>query len=313
MKHSEVLSRYVNTGKRISEKQYDRLTPSLKKSYIRIRGVAGYERWEFKLLNDDEKINFIEKNGTERLVSDDMTYLYQFSKNKDYYISKVIDILGEELSEYDIGILVEYSDNKDDIITKIIETKCYDLSYYDIYELIHYSDEIAIKYIENKGEELSYYDIEILLGSAKNNVNNIAKKIIQEKGKKLDSYDINRLLNDYGNNYNIDEIITKIIETQGIQLNNRDIYRLLFLSKEKDKNALKIIQEKGEKLEENDIVNLFQFSVNKELIKKTLLQNGVDYNLINLVRGLNNFPIKKIPDNYQSMLNEIKRIKEIMK
>ena len=313
MKHSEVLSRYVNTGKHIPEKQYERLTTVLKKSYIRMRGISGYERWEFKILNDDEKINFIEKNGTERLIYDDKTYLYQFSKNKDYYISKVIDILGEELNEYDIGILVEYSDNKDDIITKILETKGEELSDYDVYELIHYSDEIAIKYIENKGEELSHYDIETLLGSAKNNINHIAKKIIQAKGKKLDSYDINLLLNDYGNNYNIDEIITKIIETQGIQLSNRDIYRLLFLSKEKDKNALKIIQEKGEKLEEKDIVNLFQFSVNKELIKKTLLQNGVDYNLINLVIGFNNFHVKKIPDNYQSMLQEIRRIKEIMK
>ena len=55
MKHSEVLSRYVNTGQRIPEKQYNRLSPSLKKSYFRMRGVVGYEEWEykfFKILND---------------------------------------------------------------------------------------------------------------------------------------------------------------------------------------------------------------------------------------------------------------------
>ena len=46
MKHSEVLSRYVNTGTILPEKQYGRLTPSLKKSYFRIRGFSGnYSRW----------------------------------------------------------------------------------------------------------------------------------------------------------------------------------------------------------------------------------------------------------------------------
>ena len=39
MKHSEVLSRYVNTGSPISEKQFDRLSPSLKKSYIRDKKI----------------------------------------------------------------------------------------------------------------------------------------------------------------------------------------------------------------------------------------------------------------------------------
>jgi hypothetical protein len=312
MKYSEVLNRYVNTGSRIPEKQYSRLSPSLKKSYLRIRGVAGYERWEFKTLSDDEKIKFIESKGTENLLSDDLEYLYQFSKNKDYYISKVIYIIGEELSEYDIEFLLDYSDNKDDIISKIIKTKGDGLTDYDTYKLIPYSDEIAIKYIEKKREELDRYDVKIILDSTKNKYN-IAKKIIEVKGKKLDTEDINNLLNISQDNYNKDEIATKIIETQSIELNSRDIYLLLASSKETNNIAIKIIKSKGEKLEYDDIVYLFKFSQNRESLKKTLLQQGIDYELINSVIRFNDFGIKKIPDNYQKTLNEINRIKQIMK
>jgi hypothetical protein len=308
MKHSEVLNRYVNTGSRISEKQYSRLSPSLKKSYLRMRGVAGYERWEFKTLSDDEKIKFIETNGTEGLLSDDLEYLYQFSKNKDYYISKVIYIIGEELSEYDIEFLLDYSDNKDDIISKIINAKGDGLTDYDTYKLIPYSDEIAIKYIEKKGEELDRYDIEIILNSTKTKYN-IAKKIIEVKGKKLDTEDIKNLLNISQDDYNKDEIATKIIETQGIELNNWGIYLLLASSKETNNIAIKIIKSKGEKLEYDDIVYLFKFSQNRESLKKPLLQQGIDYELINRVIIFNDFGVKKIPDNYQKTLNEIKRIK----
>ena len=65
MKHSEVLSRYVNNGESIPEKQYNRLTPSLKKSYLRTRGIAGYFEWEFKILSDNQKINYIETKGVK--------------------------------------------------------------------------------------------------------------------------------------------------------------------------------------------------------------------------------------------------------
>ena len=87
-------------------------------------------------------------------------------------------------------------------------------------------------------------------------------------------------------------------------------------SKDIDKTAIKIIETKGEKLDGGEIFTLLKRSENKELIKKTLLQNGVDYKLINdVINGYNknfhlNIPL--IPDNYQSMLQEIKRIKEIM-
>ena len=200
MKHSEVLSRYVNTGQRIPEKQYDRLTPSLKKSYFRIRSVAGLKEWEFKLLNDNERINYIEKKG-------------------------------KKLNHEDINILLKYSENKDDIVTKIIKVK----------------------------------------------------------GKKLNIKDIRSLTNKRTLNGDLNI------------LNN---------------NILKIIESKGEKLNDNEIYMLIFYSPNKELTKKTLLQNGVDYKLINhqinVYNKIYNLNIPLIPDNYQSMLNEIRRIKEIM-
>ena len=63
-----------------------------------------------------------------------------------------------------------------------------------------------------------------------------------------------------------------------------------------------------------DIYYLLLYSKDKELIKKTLLQNGVDYKLINdvIIHNVDE-NISLIPDNYQEMLNEIRRIKEIMK
>ena len=80
MKHSEVLSRYVNTGEEIPEEQYNRLTPSLKKSYLRMRGVAGnYFEWEFKIISDDERIKFIEKKG-EGLTENDVKILLKYSE-----------------------------------------------------------------------------------------------------------------------------------------------------------------------------------------------------------------------------------------
>jgi hypothetical protein len=161
MKHSEVLGRYVNTGKHIPEKQYNRISPSLQRSYKRKKFNNGnlYE-WEFKLLSFDEQIIYIEKKG-------------------------------KKLSKYDISNLLEHSDNKDDIAIKIIDTK-------------------------------------------------------------------------------------------------------------------------GEKLDGGEIFILLQDSINKELIIKKLLQNGVSFKLINKTISNNKINIPLIPYNYQSMLNEIRRIKEIM-
>jgi len=112
MKHSEVLNRYVNTGTQIPEEQYDRLTPSLKKSYMRMRSVAGYEDWEFKLLNDNEKIKYIETKG-EELRNSNIRYLLKYSNDKDLIITKIIQIKGKSLSGLDILTLFKNSEDKE--------------------------------------------------------------------------------------------------------------------------------------------------------------------------------------------------------
>ena len=96
-----------------------------------------------------------------------------------------------------------------------------------------------------------------------------------------------------------------------------DIFILLEYSDNRDVIAKKIIDVKGEKLWPKDIRRLLFYPKDKEFIKKTLLQNGVNYKLINdVINGYNennDLKIPLIPYNYQSMLQEIKRIKEIMK
>jgi len=79
----------------------------------------------------------------------------------------------------------------------------------------------------------------------------------------------------------------------------------------------KIINVKGKNYERFYIVTLLKYSRDKELIKNLLLQNGIDYKLINDEIKMYNRDestyVSLIPDNYPSMLNEIKRIKEIMR
>jgi hypothetical protein len=192
MKHSEVLNRYVNTGIRIPEEQFDRLSPSLKKSYLRMRGVDGnYFEWELSYLTDDEKIKIIEKKG-KWLKGNEIHYLLNHSKNKDLIATKIIDVMGGKLSTWDISDLLKYSNDKDLIATKIIDIM-------------------------------------------------------------------------------------------------------------------------GEELYSDDIGCLLRYSEDKELINKLLLQIGFNYKKINKIINRLNIDTPLIPDNYQSMLNEIKRIKEIMK
>ena len=262
MKHSEVLSRYVNTGEEIPEEQYERLTPMLKNSYMRRRGVIGYRDWEYKLLNNNQRINFI--------------------KNK-----------GEELNYLHICNLLEYSENKDDIATKIIEVK---------------------------GEKLDDSEVRSLMTKKYFNIDNIAIKIIETFGEKLNSEKLKSIILFSDN----EDTATKIIDTKGKELNSKDIENLLiFLSfRERYEIATKIIKTKGKELNGDDLYFLFKslpfyiYPERKELIKKTLLQNGVDYNLINNVINKCNTEseeqIPLIPDNYKEMLQEIKRIKQIM-
>ena len=209
--------------------------------------------------------------------------------NIDVLIRKIIEIKGEKLENDIIKYLLQYSVNKDDIVTKIFETKGYKLNYYNIEELLKYSvnkDDIVTKIIDTKGEKLKYIDIE---------------KLLYYSEKK-------------------DDIITKIINAKGEKLNDDDINYLLKYSDNKDDNATKIINIKGEKISGGEIYSLFFYSKDKEVIKKLLLQNGVNYERINDVIQMYNdndtpyhLRIRLIPDNYQSMLQEIRKIKEIMK
>jgi hypothetical protein len=284
MKHSEVLNRYVNTGSLIPENQYDRLSPSLKKSYMRMRGISGYKKWEFKLLSEDEKLKFIEIKNWE-LTNNQIIDIFDYSPNKVIIATKIIETFGINLDDYIILeiILPQFKDskNKDNVIIKIIETLGENLKNSEIKDLLKNSD--------NKDE--------------------IAIKIIHAKGKYLEISNINTIF-EFSDNK---DISTKIIETEGIKLNYDMISILLLNSKNKDNDAVKIIQKVGENLDSDDIYYLLLYSKDKELIKKTLLQNGVDFMLINKVITRNNLDILLIPDNYQEMLNEIRRIKEIMK
>jgi hypothetical protein len=231
MKHSEVLSRYVNTGSKIPEEQFNQLTPSLKKSYMRMRSVAGYSDWDFEYLTDDERIKFIAKKG-------------------------------KELDGDEIYLLLESSKDKDLIITKIIKVK--------------------------DSTTLHFFDMSVIdngLGAVE-------------------------FLLQYSNNKDL--IATKIIEKIGYELDNYEIYFLLKYSVNKDDIAIKIINEKDGEIIFNECKYLLFYSKDKELIKKLLLQNGVDYKHINYEITRYNIDTPLIPDDYQSMLNEIRRIKEMM-
>jgi hypothetical protein len=321
MKHSEVLSRYVNTGIGIPEEQFDRLSKSLQKSYLRIRGVVGdYSHWELKYINDNQRINYIREKG-KWLDNNYIEDLIKYSDNKDDIAIRIIDGMGESilsiLSNLIINSLTNHSENKDDIITKIIQSKSGSLYSYDIPLLLKYSinkDDIATKIIQAIGEKLDYVSIEYILKDFENVNDHIAIKIIETLGEKLISNDIECLLN-FSDNVN-DNVTIKIIETKGEKLDRTDLSWLLRESKDIDKTAIKIIETKGEKLDGGEIFTLLKRSKNKELMKKTLLQNDVDYKLINdVINGYNknfNLNIPLIPDNYQSMLQEIRRIKEIM-
>ena len=327
MKHSEVLSRYVNTGEEIPEEQYNRLTPSLKKSYLRMRGVAGnYFEWEFKIISDDERIKFIEKKG-EGLTENDVKILLKYSVNKDDIATKIIEKKGEGLNINDIRKLLDYSQNKDNIAIKIINLKGKELDEYLIRNLLYYSenkDDIAIKIIETKNKR--FYDdeeINILLDYAQNK-DLIATKII-EGGSPIPEKQYNILSQSFQKSYKIIrgvdryygwefKLLTDNEKINYIEKDKRlEIRYLLDYSQNKDLIATKIIQVKGEKLSGLDIMELFKNSEDKELIKKTLSQNGVNYERINKIINRLNIDTPLIPDNYQSMLQEIKRIKEIMK
>ena len=326
-----IATKIIELGKPISWEEYIKLSPLIQKSYLRMRGVVGYYGWEFKILSDDERIKFIEKKG-EELESREVHSLLGYSNDKDLIVTKIIDAKGEKLNINDITKLLDYSQNKDNIAIKIINLKSKELDEYLIRNLLYYSenkDDIAIKIIETKGKRFDNdSEINLLLDYSQNK-DLIATKII-EGGSQIPEKQYNTLSQSFQKSYkrmrgvhgyygwefkilSDDEKIEFVEKQEDKRIEIKD---LLDYSQNKDLIATKIIQVKGEKLSGLDIMELFKNSEDKELIKKTLSQNGVNYERINnVIDRYNknyNFDIPLIPDNYQSMLNEIRRIKEIM-
>jgi hypothetical protein len=324
-----IATKIIELGVQISEEEYIKLSPLIQKSYLRMRGLVGYKSWEFEYLTDDERIKFIETEG-EELENYEIHSLLKYSNDKDLIATKIIDAKGKKLYYNIISYLLDYSKNKDLIATKIIILKGKELDEYFIRSLLYHSenkDDIAIKIIETIGKRF-YNDSEInsLLDYSENK-DLIATKII-EVGLQIPEkqYDIlsqslqkfyKRMRGVHGYSdwefklLNDNEKI-KYIETEGEELKDYEIRSLLKYSNDKDLIITKIIQIKGKSLSGLGILTLFKNSEDKQLIKNLLLQNDVDYKKINdsIIRLKIDIPL--IPDNYQSMLNEIRRIKQIM-
>ena len=205
---------------------------------------------------------------------------------------KYIEKKGEELDYDDIEYLLYYSKDKDNIAIKIIDAKDKELNYKDVKKLFKYSKDkynIAIKIIETLNEIDDNVISDLVSDFYQSDIkDNIIKKII-ENNKKIKEMSSNKIVHFLRHSQNIDDVAIKIIET--IDKKYFSIYNIKYL---------------------------FIFTENKELIKNLLLQNGVDYKLINTAIRDYNFEkdgisyIEPIPDNYQETLNEIRRIKQIM-
>ena len=274
----------------------------------------------------------------DKLDANDINYLLHYSKNKDFkdfIVTKIIEKKGDKLDVVDIHYLLDYSKNNVINTKKIISfghmiseeryrqlvpllQKYYKrirgLSTYGYYiwEFKYLTDGERIKYIETKGERLTDDDVRLLV-TYSDNKDDIITKIIKTKGEGLNVVDYARFLILHSVNKN--DIGIKIIEAKGDKLTDDDINDLFVIALPKNliHIPIKIIEMKGSELNKDNISLLLSlFKNDKELIKKTLLQNGVDYKLINDAITSYNIDTPLIPDNYQSMLQEIKRIKEIM-
>jgi hypothetical protein len=206
---------------------------------------------------------------------------------------------------------LRYSEDDGQTWTNVRNVK----TYQRIKDSDEYKNNIEIQHILNKIENEGL-DGDFIIKIPVKYQDYILTKIIDTKGEKLNYINIEKLLK-YSDNKDL--IATKIIDVKGEKLNDADIHYLLKYSDNKDDIATKIINIKGEKISGGEIYSLFRYSKDKELIKKLLLQNGIDYKLINDVIQMYNdndtpyhLRIRLIPDNYQSMLQEIRRIKEIM-
>ena len=267
----------------------------------------------------------------DKLDVTDIHYLLDYSKDKDLIVTKIIDVKGDKLDVNDIHYLLKYSKNNLINTKKIISfghmiseerytqlvpllQKYYKrirgvVGDYSHWEFKYLTDGERIKYIETKGDKLYFDDIFNLIEYSKDK-DLIATKIIEVKGEKLISDDIQVLLKN--KSY---KMVIKIIETLGVKVSLNDLNTLFlqtFDTEYKDRIATKIIEIYGENLNYNTIVLLVALSNDIELIKKKLLQKGIDYKLINDVITKHKIDTPLIPYNYQSMLQEIRRIKEIM-
>ena len=314
---------------------------------IEIKGkkLTDYEISDLLKYSTDKVLiitKIIEIKGKE-LYSHNINFLLEYSKNKDFkdfIVAKIIDVKGDKLNDYERSLLLDYSKNNV-INTKKIISFGYRISEerytqlvpllqkyykrirglstygYDSWELKYLTDGERIKYIETRGERLTDDDVRLLV-TYSNNKDDIITKIIKTKGEGLNVVDYARFLIQHS--VNKKDIGIKIIEAKGDKLTDDDINDLFVITFLKNliHIPIKIIEMKGSGLNYDHISLLLSlFKDDKELIKKTLLQNGVDYKLINKAISDISDHVKYeytplIPDNYQSMLQEIKRIKEIM-
>ena len=72
---------------------------------MRRRGVIGYRDWEYKLLNNNQRINFI-KNKGEELNYLHICNLLEYSENKDDISTKIIEVKGEKLDDSEVRSLM---------------------------------------------------------------------------------------------------------------------------------------------------------------------------------------------------------------
>jgi hypothetical protein len=286
-------------------------------------------------------IKIIDAKGDKLEISENISHLLYDSKNKDLIVTKIIDAKGKQLTNIEIWLLLDYT-KKNVINTKKLISFGYLISeqrymqltpllqkyykkirgvrgvagYID-WEFKYLTDNERIKYIDLKGKELLHSEDVMYLVRYSTDKDLIASKIIDVKGEELTSDNIKVLLLysvSINKSYNI---IIKIIKTLGVKLYDDNLIGNLIApmldTEYKDLIIREIIDVIGNKLNNVYILFLVVLSNDKELTKKTLLQKGVDYKLINDIITTNEIDTPLIPDNYQEMLNEIKRIKEIIR
>ena len=278
-------------------------------TWTNVRNVKTYQR----IKDSDDYKNNIELHHILNMIENeglDGDFIIKIPEKYQDYILNHLSKKGDKLNY----------DEKDFIYIVGLYRKFGDINIFKILNNSKDKEQTALELIEMKGDDLTPIDIVHVLNyftipdnKGLVNIDVLIKKIIEVKGEKLEIDDIKYL---FRYSVNKDDIVTKIIEIIGEKINSEKInsenlYLLQFLDNKYD-IATKFIESKGKELKRNDLENLFKYLQNKELVKKLLLQNGVYHKLINNVISYYKIDTPLIPDNYQSMLQEIRRIKEIM-